>query len=634
MTERNDKNRIDSDRFWDLGVQPKRKRAQTGSYDTSTAEITVTPLEKQVDEITADERTAEHPTGAPIPPRTAAARRHGGSRKPGDVRPRMAEPVCQYVPEHSLIKSVSILRWPAKYQFFEKFIADAERYFTRTAARCEYVSFYAYMPQYSQMSPAQLQWYLYWRDNVRHGIYLQTDYSYLFLYLYEIINLPKRIPPEKGISQICDIWLHYRENFSRLDRYLGEWLCDYCLVHQLPAPLDRLAPILPEISDKVSLKEFYIRMEDYSACPFTPSLIEMLTNYNWKTSHSATAETKKLFSEHLYAAVLETLSAAWQESGDTHEQFGLAEVSQTRDAFSGALCSYACKRRIDLTYISFSRSYPLKFLITDLCKLSENCIRAALGIKSRLSTSNVPEGLRLKMLHYYEKHLPPKKVSKPKKPDAEVSEEYAHFYEPTGASLSVENALAIEQASWATAELLTRASFQTEGETEGQTLHIEAASDEKMDIPSSLRGKEENDSRLAIAGSETAISPNGSTPLPAEGERDIETVAPVHLPRITEAEENIADSTDPFDRFIASLGEREYAALKCIVSGEESEYRAICDGEFLLPDAMAERINGKAVDSFGDIAAESDGTFYHLSDYYANEITEAILKQEEKNGLA
>ncbi len=635
MSERNDRSRIDSDSFWDLGVPPKRKHVTADRSDISTTEILVMPptnggengqqhCENGAPTMLPEASSAEIPSdGLPVPPKNTVSRRRG-SRQPGDVRPQMAEPVCRYEPERSLIKSVCVLRWPAKYQYFEKFIADAERYFNRTASPCEYVSFYAYMPQYSQMSAAQLQWYLYWRDNARHGNYLQTDYSYLFLYLYEIINLPARVPPEKGVRQICDLWLHYRSSFSRLDRYLGEWLCDYCLVHQLPAPLERLEPILPEISEKVSLKEFYIQIEESGACPFTVSLVDMLTNYNWKSSRCVTPQTKEIFAEHLYTAVLETLAEAWKRSGDTRGQFGLAEVSQTRDAFSGALCSYACKRRIDLTYISFSRSYPLKFLITDLCKLSENCIRAALGIKSRLSTANVPEEMKQIMLAYYNKHLPPmKKVPKSKPPVRDGSEEYAHLYEPAVSELSVENAVAIEQSSWASAELLTR--FLSDGAESW------SSSDGKTEAEIQPESKDDENfsemlSKTSVRSTESIADQISEIPCTGNEKKRGGTYG---VPSI-----DMVSGADPFDSFVASLSDREYAALKCIVSGEVSEYRKICEGAFLLADAMTDSINEKASDSFGDIAVVPDGDFYHLSDYYANEITDAILKQEEANGMA
>ena len=36
---------------------------------------------------------------------------------PGDVSPQMAQPVCSYEPENSMIRQVSVFRWPERYQY-------------------------------------------------------------------------------------------------------------------------------------------------------------------------------------------------------------------------------------------------------------------------------------------------------------------------------------------------------------------------------------------------------------------------------------------------------------------------------------------------------------------------------------
>ena len=69
------------------------------------------------------------------------------------------------------------------------------------------------MPQYEQMSASQLAYYLYFRDEVRNGRYIKTDNSYLFLYVYEIINLPDKIPPASGALLLSRIWSVYRQHY-------------------------------------------------------------------------------------------------------------------------------------------------------------------------------------------------------------------------------------------------------------------------------------------------------------------------------------------------------------------------------------------------------------------------------------
>jgi hypothetical protein len=250
------------DDFWDLDSmlpQSVRQAPTTleGPRDTEAVEIAfgedtddgarelhIPPMPNITQRM---QRAAQYRNGAARNPdrRTSPMPSHGNT--PGDVSPQMAQPVCSYEPENSMIRQVSVFRWPERYQYYERFTADAERYFNRTSAEVPFVNFFAYMPQYSQMSQDQLRWYLYWRDNVRHGVYLATDYSYIFLYIYEILNLPEKIKPAQGLTMLCELWLAYREQFPRLDRYLGEWVCDYCLIHGLPAPLDTLSGILPTL---------------------------------------------------------------------------------------------------------------------------------------------------------------------------------------------------------------------------------------------------------------------------------------------------------------------------------------------------------------------------------------------------
>lgn len=554
-----------------------------------------------------------------IPPASA---RGSGWHTPGDVKPQMSVPVCSYTPENSLLRSVGIFRWPSRYNYYERFSADADRYFSRTAQECPFVNFFAYMPQYSAMSQEQFRWYLYWRDNVRHGVFLTTDYSYIFLYIYEIINLPDKIPPEEGLAQLCAVWLAYREKFPRLDRYLGEWLCDYCLVYGLPAPLDTLAPVLPSLIDKLSFKEFYIRYERDADCPFTPSLCDVLSGYNWRQSKYVTPETRPLFEEHFYPSVLGALRAAWSaaEPGEFAVSLGLTEVSQTRNAFSGALCTYNAKRRIDVRYLSLSRSYQLRFFLTDLYKMAENGIRAHLGIKSRLSASGVPEPLKSSVRAYFEEHLPSQaSINRAKNEEArqaakktreeerlraqnEEEERYRHYYEPVSTVLSPEAALRLERQSWENTQLLVPEQDAPDGVYQYGTAEGEQDTDVRERIPGEI-------------STDDAVSAGKEEQMPE---------------KTAEADEaEIPESDDPYVNFIFHLNDIYYEALKHIICGEEQEYRALCASAMMLPDAMADAVNEIAVTYTDDTALDADGSFWKLSDYYANDIMQAVILRED-----
>ncbi|MBQ8578480.1 MAG: TerB N-terminal domain-containing protein [Clostridia bacterium] len=536
----------------------------------------------------------------------------GSRHTPGDVSPQMAQPVCSYEPENSFIRRVSVFRWPERFNYYERFTADAERYYNRTAQECPFVNFFAYMPQYGGMSQDQLRWYLYWRDNVRHGVYLSTDYSYIFLYVYEIINLPDKISPAEGLEKLCDVWLAYREQFPRLDRYLGEWVCDYCLVYQLPAPLERLRDILPSLVAMLTFREFYLEFNADGDCPITAQLCDILTGAAWKQSKYLTPENRPLFEEHLYAAVLGVLRHAWAVDPDFVSLLGFNEVVQSRNAFSGALCTYACKRRIDVSYLSLSRSYQLKFIIADLFKLAENCIRAHLGIKARLNAAGVPELLKNDVKAYFEEHLPPYRkpekaaaASRAAKAAAEQKKEesaYAALYEPLSRELSTENALALEMDSWANTGLL---------------------------VPEDDGGTEETvTSGDVVVSEDTGVSEDTSAAPKTPDIPEALSVAPT-LDTDTVPDTDDITYDDPYENFVRHLSDAYYTALKHIICREEAEFSALCASLTMLPDAVADAINELAVTYTDDTVLDADGNFWILSDFYANDVMNAVVAREE-----
>ena len=95
------------------------------------------------------------------------------------------------------------------------------------------------------MSPAQLRWYLYWRDQFQHGNAISTDLSYLFVHIYEGLNLVGFDTAQAAFDHLVSLWTQYRPLQPKLDRYLVDWLADFVVVHQLQIdPLDWYARAL------------------------------------------------------------------------------------------------------------------------------------------------------------------------------------------------------------------------------------------------------------------------------------------------------------------------------------------------------------------------------------------------------
>jgi hypothetical protein len=160
--------------------------------------------------------------------------------------------------DNRLIKSVEIIPSVDRFDFFDTFRKAALIYYEYKCERCDFTPFYSYKPQYSQMNTEQKKYYFYWRYMFRNKKYIKTDYSYVYLYVYEILNLPDKIGREEGLSLLLDLWVAYRKQLPKLDISLAAWVRDYCLLYKLPCPLDRIGDFLFEVISSHNIRKTFI----------------------------------------------------------------------------------------------------------------------------------------------------------------------------------------------------------------------------------------------------------------------------------------------------------------------------------------------------------------------------------------
>lgn len=412
------KDRCDeADSFWDISaLMPRSRRASPAPREiTEPRDISA----EVPDAVKKTDNTAGETAGeVRIPARGSAPHTAGRRWVPphsaGDVMTEKAE--YGYAPQGSLIHSVEILRWHTGYSYYEQFLRGARALENRTAPECRRVQFFSYMPQYTQLDGAQLAFYLWWRDEVRGGRAPAADYSYILLYIYELINLYSGTPlAEHACAQLCFLWASYRSEYPRLDVQLSEWVCDICLINRLSPPFALLEKIdgAPYLAS-ASLREFYI---DCSAPGGREAaLVSYCSNYDWRRSRYASGEFAPLYRRHLGAAAARGVGAVTAAGSGAP---AMQDTHAVRDAFVGALCTPEVKKRIRIAYCSFSRSHELRFLITDILKYSENRLRAALGIKSRLSYGPIPTAAREAVDAYFAVEFPPAaRRAAVKKPEA------------------------------------------------------------------------------------------------------------------------------------------------------------------------------------------------------------------------
>lgn len=99
--------------------------------------------------------------------------------------------------------------WQQDFRYIsreQRFVQKAKELEAAVEGAAEFVPFQTYWPTYDEMQPRQLKWYLFWRGEVRSGRYPDTDLSYIFVYLYELIHGIGWSEPACGYALMEQIW--------------------------------------------------------------------------------------------------------------------------------------------------------------------------------------------------------------------------------------------------------------------------------------------------------------------------------------------------------------------------------------------------------------------------------------------
>ena len=349
----------------------------------------------------------------------------------------------EYTNETGFIRKVELIPW-GNFAFYAKFRAGAKRLYDIEGSECEYEYFFSYMPQYEQLSVRQMKYYLYWRSNVRKKIYMPVDSSYIFLYAYETLNLFDILSPEQRIGQLCDILEAYRERYPYLDKYIGEWICDICLIDKI-CPSANALKLLREASQKLSVPEL---SADRDAEFFSYDFICSISGYDHKKS-KVYPEHKADWDKYMPAAV-EKAVAAVILAGEIPE----TPSHTVRDSFSGAVACSEIKYKIAITYLSLRKNKDIHALFSAVSKYAENELRAAAGVKSRYKTAAIPESAKTAINEYFDGIFADRHSRKKSTDDGE-SEDYMKYYAPRRVGeADVARAMRIEEDAWDTARLL------------------------------------------------------------------------------------------------------------------------------------------------------------------------------------
>jgi hypothetical protein len=269
----------------------------------------------------------------------------------------------------------------------DEFLSLAQKLVNQRESRAHFVPFQCYWPTYTSMTEQQLRWYLFWRGQVRDAKYPNTDLSYIFLHVYELINNVGVRNADDGYERLRNLWLGYRGQYPKLDRYLVDWLADYAIVNHCHAsPLRSYVDALREGSEVGQPDLAMAASLDQPPDQWPLSLIEALSAYRVRRSkfylegHQADIEQN----------VPQCLAAV---DGRLKEKFasGLLDlfrpertVTIDRQPYQSArYCGEAQKVSIG-PIVPYSEHAPFGDFLANLLKHTENRLRERAGYSGRL----------------------------------------------------------------------------------------------------------------------------------------------------------------------------------------------------------------------------------------------------------
>ncbi len=267
---------------------------------------------------------------------------------------------------------------------YTKFFRDMERNASREGKTAAFAPFMSYWPTYDNMNKAQQEWYFYWRSQIRKGNYLDTDLSYIFVLIYELLSGIEWQDPQDGYQKLMQLWTAYRKKFPSLDSYLTRWTFDftqlYSLEYRLPDVDEnlRLAPsvmtdiLIEQHAENVPLKLHF-------------SLINAISDYSLVNSKFYKNGNQDLMHEAI-PRVIALADAALRKNKQKGilDTYGPTSIKkQEYYVFTNALCPQANKK-IYVTIKDYSAYPELRAYIKELVRYGENTLRELRGYQGRL----------------------------------------------------------------------------------------------------------------------------------------------------------------------------------------------------------------------------------------------------------
>ncbi|GAS81437.1 TerB N-terminal domain-containing protein [Paenibacillus amylolyticus] len=460
----------------------------------------------------------------------------------------------------------------------KRFVEEAKQWAEMVVNVSPWVPFMSYWPTYGVMNEAQRKWYLYWRKEVRQGSYPDTDLSYLFVHIYELINGIGWQNPEDGYDQLKQLWVNYRERLPQLNIYMQEWMVDYVLVHQMEMSLSEVMGLsggyLPaEMLDMELQRILQEKVSDISL-----NVLQRYYDYDITLSKFYRDGGKEVMEQYIprVMALVDSYLERTRQVGLLSEFQPNDERTVERILFRKAVYDDSIYgRSVSFRYIPIGEQADFVQMVTRIYRCTENKLRELLGFRGRLRGQTLEPELANLIERYLDK------------------------------AYATEQAEAVEQPM-IRIDTEKLASLQQESEYVRLALTIED------DHSSEVKDEEDNNAKVASNLVDALEARNEITPTEGSIESEpcaveIATGASAESIALLWDESAEADLDEEWLLFAKELSPQQVQTIHVLLGDNpDTELMRLAEQYGTMPTLLLDELNDVAMETIGDLLIDGD----------------------------
>lgn len=501
------------------------------------------------------------------------------------------EPITAAVPvpdRSTIVRADFDIRLPGGILSSEKkFVEEARQLIEVEGEQAPFVSFMSYWPTYGVMNEPQRKWYMYWRTEVRQGRFPDTDLSYLFVHIYELINGIGWQEPEEGYDQLKELWINYRERLPQLDVYMQEWIIDYDLVHELNVSLSEMVELSsgylpPEILDMELQRLLSSNISDISL-----KLLQRYYDYDITLSKFYRDGGMKVLEQYIprVMVLVDSYLLRTRKAGIL-DQFELNhERTIERTLFRKAVYDESIYgKSVQMTYVPIGEHADFVQFVTRVFRCTENKCRELLGFRGRLRGKTLEPELANVIERYLDKAFAIEQMPVVEQPIVRIDAEKLASLQQE--SEYVRRALMIEENHNSEDEDANNVSSLPTTVIQNSTEEAESA-------------KQSNQPEVDVEG---ALNTDGGL---GSGNTELLTLQ-------WEADFS-ADLDEEWIQFSEMLSQQHVKAIHALLGiNPDTELMRVAEQYGTMPALLLDEINDMAMETIGDLLTEGDRM---VSDY-------------------